>query len=115
VLTWPEGVREIYAKNFLSVTERSPVAGGLRGNLLRELHNAVFDAMASRSRGVIRVGVGSRTYAVVGAWAPRGLVAWMMGVRRVEKPAIVTPGSGSGSEGVSGPSMRISDHISIHP
>lgn len=50
---------------------------------MRELNNAVFDAMTSGRGGTVRVGMGSRTYGFVGRWVPRGLVGWMMGVRKV--------------------------------
>ena len=46
---------------------------------LRRLHEGVFDAVAGRSAGTAFVGRGARTYAFVGAWAPRGLVRWMLG------------------------------------
>jgi len=54
-----------------------------KGSSLRELNNAVFDAMTSSRGGIVRVGMGSKTYGWVGRWVPRGLVGWMMGVRRV--------------------------------
>ena len=60
-----------------------------KGSNLRELHNAVFDEMAKtgwRAGGTVMVGRGARLYSLVGAWTPRGLVGWMMGVRRVERP-----------------------------
>ena len=52
-----------------------------RGSSLRELNDAVFDAMASGRSGTIRVGMGSSLYGFIGRWAPSGLVGWMMGVR----------------------------------
>lgn len=55
-----------------------------KGTSLRELHNAVFDALTQkRSRKVRWVGRGSITYEVIGNWIPSGLVGWMMGKRRV--------------------------------
>jgi Fungal family of unknown function (DUF1776) len=116
-LAWPEGTREIYAKNFLSTVERGPGGSGIKGSPLRELHNAVFDAMASGKGGVVRVGIGSRTYALVGALAPRGLVAWMMGIRRVEKTTSMHTRSGSenGSDGGEGTLTRDSDYASVYP
>jgi len=55
-----------------------------RGSSLRELHNAVFDALTTqRPRRVRRVGRGSITYDIVGNWVPSGLVGWMMGMRPV--------------------------------
>ena len=54
-----------------------------RGSSLRELNDAVFDAMASRRGGIVRVGMGSILYGFIGRWAPSSLVGWMMGVRAV--------------------------------
>jgi hypothetical protein len=47
-----------------------------------------------RAGGVVRVGQGAGLYAFVGAWAPRGLVAWMLGVRKVPR----RPGSSTSSQ-----------------
>jgi NAD(P)-dependent dehydrogenase (short-subunit alcohol dehydrogenase family) len=98
MLCWPEGTRQIYGRNFLSVAERGPIIGGPKGSSLRELHNAVFDAMTKRKSGTIRVGMGSSTYEFVGAWVPKGLVGWMMGMRRIRRTGTVTSGSESGSD-----------------
>jgi hypothetical protein len=54
-----------------------------KGSSLRELNNAVFDALVSGKGGVVRVGMGSNLYGFVGRWVPSGLVGWMMGVRGV--------------------------------
>jgi len=55
-----------------------------KGSSLRELNDAIFDAMVEKRKGgAVRVGMGRRVYGVVGGWVPRGLVGWMMGVRRV--------------------------------
>jgi hypothetical protein len=35
----------------------------------------------------VRVGMGSAVYGFVGRWVPRGLVGWMMGVRKVTNHA----------------------------
>lgn len=51
------------------------------GRHTRELHLAVFDAMTGRSSGTVFVGPGARTYALMGALAPRNLIFWMMGYR----------------------------------
>ncbi|KUJ24362.1 DUF1776-domain-containing protein [Mollisia scopiformis] len=84
-LKWDEGTRQAYARNFVAVSSKG--AGGVgaigKGSSLRELNNAVFDAMTSGKAGTVRVGMGSRTYGFVGCWVPRGLVGWMMGVRKV--------------------------------
>jgi hypothetical protein len=97
MLGWPEGTRQIYGRNFLSVAERGPSVGGPKGSPLRELHNAVFDAMANRKGGTERVGMGSSIYSFVGAWVPKGLVGWMMGMRRIRRTTIMSE-SESGSD-----------------
>jgi hypothetical protein len=98
-LSWPEGARQAYGRNF--VRQGASVLGGgggggggagrargLRGSSPRELHRVVFDVLdGSEAGGVVRVGLGASVYGLVGRWAPRGLVAWMMGVRRVDELA----------------------------
>jgi hypothetical protein len=78
-LKWDPHTRETFGKNFVSLTSK----GAGRGSSLRELNDAVFDAMVSRRGGTRRVGSGSRLYGFVGAWVPSGLVGWMMGLRKV--------------------------------
>jgi NAD(P)-dependent dehydrogenase (short-subunit alcohol dehydrogenase family) len=86
---WPATTRALYARNFESQTHAAHSRGFLSngsspGSSLRELHNAVFDAlMQKRPRAVWRVGRGSVTYDLVGTLFPRGLVGWMLGLRRV--------------------------------
>ncbi|CAO2656856.1 Nn.00g056590.m01.CDS01 [Neocucurbitaria sp. VM-36] len=83
---WPTTTRALYADNFVNQTRVAHDRGLLNhtGSSLRELHNAVFDALTQkRPRKVWRVGRGSVTYDLVGNWAPSGLVGWMMGLRRV--------------------------------
>jgi hypothetical protein len=63
---------------------------------LRELNDAVFDAMVAGSGGTVRVGMGSSVYGFVGRWVPRGLVGWMMGVRKLGEFGV---GSGKGIVG----------------
>lgn len=58
---------------------------------MRELNDAVFDAMAARRGGVLRVGSGSKVYGFIGRWVPRGLVGWMM---RGKGGAVVESGGG---------------------
>jgi hypothetical protein len=113
MLCWPEGARQIYGRNFLSVAERGPSIGGPKGSPLRELHNAVFDAMTRRKGGAVNVGMGSSVYEFVGTWVPKGLIGWMMGMRRLKKVSGTTCGSESGSDmgkediGISGESEYI--------
>jgi hypothetical protein len=71
--------------------------GGPRGSPLRELHNAIFDTMANRKSGTIRVGMGSSIYSFVGAWVPKGLVEWIMGNRRIRRAGLMSE-SESGSD-----------------
>jgi NAD(P)-dependent dehydrogenase (short-subunit alcohol dehydrogenase family) len=87
--TWPATTRALYGRNFENQTRAAQSRGFLSstsraGASLRELHNAVFDGLTqTRPRSVWRVGRGSFTYDLFGNWAPRGLVAWMMGLKRV--------------------------------
>jgi hypothetical protein len=91
-LKWDENTRQVYGRNFVALSS-GPVsgikgcgAGGFgigKGSSLRELNDAVFDAMVRGKGGVVRVGMGSRVYGFVGRWVPRGLVGWMMGMRHV--------------------------------
>jgi hypothetical protein len=74
-----------YGKNFVSTSTGQFSRGLGRGSSLRELNNAVFDAMVSGKSGVVRVGMGSHVYGFVGRWVPKGLVGWIMGLRKVEK------------------------------
>jgi hypothetical protein len=54
----------------------------VKGSNVRELHNAVFDALTVRGPGSVwRVGRGSLVYDLLGKWCPAGFVHWMMGVR----------------------------------
>ncbi|KAI0399855.1 DUF1776-domain-containing protein [Xylaria palmicola] len=104
---WPEAARFAYARNFEAQSVSAISAGrirGLRGSSLRDLHRAVFDVLdGSEAADVVRVGLGAGLYGLVGRWAPRGLVAWMMGVRRVHElstweGSASSAYSGSGSE-----------------
>ncbi|KAI8629831.1 DUF1776-domain-containing protein [Xylariaceae sp. FL1651] len=100
---WPEAARLAYARNYESQSLSAISAGrirGLRGSSLRDLHNAVFDVIdGSEKADVVRVGLGAGLYGFVGRWAPRGLVAWMMGIRRVDElSSWESSYSGSGSE-----------------
>ncbi len=91
---WPTTTRALYANNFVNQTRAAQNRGLLNhnGSSLRELHNAVFDALKQkRPRKVWRVGRGSTTYEFVGNWVPTGLVGWMMGLRRVALDIPSTP------------------------
>ncbi|KAH7123786.1 hypothetical protein B0J11DRAFT_321412 [Dendryphion nanum] len=86
---WPTAARQSYASNYTSQNRVARNRGlicstGGTGSSLRELHNAVFDALTQKKpRRVWHVGRGSVAYSIVGNWVPSGLVAWMLGVRRV--------------------------------
>ncbi|KAI0533133.1 hypothetical protein GGR58DRAFT_487866 [Xylaria digitata] len=100
---WPEAARLAYARNYESQSSSAISAGrirGLRGSALRDLHNAVFDVLdGSNKADVVRVGLGAGLYGFVGRWAPRGLVSWMMGIRKVDQLSTWERSySGSGSE-----------------
>ncbi|KAG0652291.1 hypothetical protein D0Z07_0787 [Hyphodiscus hymeniophilus] len=84
-LRWEGSSRLAYGRNFVSTTTGSFSKGLGRGSSLRELNNAVFDAMVSGKGGVVRVGMGSAVYGFVGRWVPKGLVSWIMGLRKVEE------------------------------
>jgi NAD(P)-dependent dehydrogenase (short-subunit alcohol dehydrogenase family) len=115
-LAWPESARHTYGRNFLNQSGSAISAGrirGLRGSSLRDLHNAVFDVIdGSNTSGIVRLGLGASVYGFVGRWVPRGLVAWMMGIRRVDELAMWYPSSANsprsasaGSDGGEGASL----------
>ncbi|KAL2180182.1 uncharacterized protein P884DRAFT_236714 [Thermothelomyces heterothallicus CBS 202.75] len=101
-LPWPDSARHAYGKNFVSQSGSAISAGrirGLRGSSLKELHNAVFDVIdGSITSGTVRVGLGASVYGFVGRWVPRGLVSWMMGIRKVDELA-TWQGNGSSASG----------------
>ncbi|KAI1174870.1 hypothetical protein F4777DRAFT_552764 [Nemania sp. FL0916] len=103
---WPEAARIAYARNYESQSQSAISAGrirGMRGSSLRDLHHAVFDVLdGSDTSDVVRVGLGAGLYGLVGRWAPRGLVAWMMGIRKVDKLSTWESSSYSGSGSGSG-------------
>ncbi|ORY08856.1 hypothetical protein BCR34DRAFT_569334 [Clohesyomyces aquaticus] len=86
---WPTTARALYAANYVNQSRVGRSRGLFNhtsnaGSSLRELHNAVFDALTQKHpRRVWRVGRGSVTYDLVGNWVPAGLVGWMLGIRRV--------------------------------
>ncbi|KAL2018409.1 hypothetical protein VTK56DRAFT_887 [Thermocarpiscus australiensis] len=106
-LPWPDSARHAYGRNFVSQSGSAISAGrirGLRGSSLRELHSAVFDVIdGSITSGTVRVGLGASVYGFVGRWVPRGLVAWMMGIRRVDELATWQGNNGSSAFGTPEP------------
>ncbi|ESZ98740.1 hypothetical protein SBOR_0846 [Sclerotinia borealis F-4128] len=88
---WDSTSRNVYSRNYAAINSGNvgaamgcgSIGGGHgKGSSLRELNNAVYDAMERKTGGVIRVGMGSSVYGFIGACVPRGLVGWMMGVRK---------------------------------
>ncbi|KAF4589445.1 DUF1776-domain-containing protein [Ophiocordyceps camponoti-floridani] len=88
-LVWPDGARHVYGRNYVA-QNTSAISGGriggFKGSSLRCLHTTVFDVIdGSITSHSVRVGLGAGIYGFVGRWAPRGLVSWMMGIRRVDE------------------------------
>lgn len=119
-LTWPESARHAYGRNFVATSASAISAGrirGMRGSSLRDLHNAVFDVIdGSNTQGVVRIGLGASIYGFVGRWMPRGLVAWMMGMRKVDELATWqsspygSPRTRPGSDNGEG-----QEYVAVHP
>jgi len=90
VSSWEPKVRAAYAQNYMLLAQKSGGGSGgsssaVRGSPMREVHNAVFDALTqSRPREVCRVGRGSLVYEVFGRFMPRKIVAWGLGLRRMD-------------------------------
>ncbi|KAH7155380.1 hypothetical protein B0J13DRAFT_224541 [Dactylonectria estremocensis] len=101
-LVWPDGARHVYGRNFIAQTSSAISGGriaGLRGSSLRRLHNTVFDVIdGSITTETVRVGLGASVYGFVGRWAPRSLVSWMMGIRKVDELSTWKTSSYEGSE-----------------
>lgn len=78
-----------YGRNFVIQSESAISGGrirGMKGSSLKYLHNAVFDVIdGSITSNTIRIGLGASVYGFVGRWAPRSLVTWMMGIRKVDE------------------------------
>ncbi|KAI9648524.1 hypothetical protein NHQ30_003159 [Ciborinia camelliae] len=94
---WDSTSRDLYSRNFAALNSGNVGAamgcgsmggGHGKGSSLRELNNAVFDAMEKKTGGIIRVGMGSSVYGFIGAWVPRGLVGWMMGVGKFKGESV---------------------------
>ncbi|KAI0121233.1 hypothetical protein BJ170DRAFT_152215 [Xylariales sp. AK1849] len=119
-LAWPESARHAYGRNYeiqsSSAISAGRIRGFPRGSSLRELHNAVFDVIdGSEQSGVVRIGHGAGLYGFVGRWVPRGLVSWMMGIRKVDELSTWSDGSynGSASEGSSSENDEASEFIAV--
>lgn len=101
-LVWPDDAQHVYGRNYVAQTTSAISGGrirGLRGSSLRRLHNTVFDVVdGSITSDTVRVGLGASVYGFVGRWAPRGLVSWMMGIRKVDELSTWKTSSYEGSE-----------------
>lgn len=109
VLAWSAPQRALYGSQYLSSIEQRPVASAgpatVRGSPARSLHYAILDALEPASRDflgrpvakkpVVYVGRGARSYSVIGAWVPSGLVGWMMGYHNFHATGLHSPSSGS--------------------
>jgi hypothetical protein len=130
-LRWDEGARQAYGKNYVALSKGKGAGSVIgKGTSLRDLNNSVFDAMFRGKSGAINVGMGSSLYGFVGRWVPRGLVGWMMGIRRVgnyEKEfgkgigGVSDSGSSTGSprssasqSNIHGLGLGDSEYISVH-
>jgi len=86
VMAWEPAAREAYAQRYMQQRQQQKDTGTgkvVKGSNVRELHNAVFDALTQgRPRAIWRVGSGSLVYEVLGRWMPSPFVRWMMGSRR---------------------------------
>lgn len=101
-LIWPDGARHVYGRNFVAQTA-SAISGarirGLKGSSLRHLHATVFDVIdGSVKSDTVRIGLGASIYGFVGRWAPRSIVSWMMGIRKVDELSTWKTSSYEGSE-----------------
>lgn len=92
VLTWQSQQRLLYGSPYLStIDHRFGATASSYGSSARELHFAVFDALATppkswlgrcqRKKQTVYVGRGARTYAVIGNILPSGFIGWMLGLR----------------------------------
>jgi hypothetical protein len=86
VMAWEPAAREAYAQRYMQQRQQQKDTGTgkvVKGSNVRELHNAVFDALTQgRPRAFWRVGSGSLVYEVLGRWMPSPLIRWMMGSGR---------------------------------
>lgn len=83
-LLWDASSRQAYSRNFVAVTTKSSTSLSSKGSSLRELNDAVFDAMMRPRGGIVKVGLGINLYSFVGRWVPGSVVGWMLGLRRNE-------------------------------
>lgn len=118
ILGWTPQQRALYGPSYLASIGSyhwgvsGPGAVYRPGTGIRELHNAVFDAITtnregSRGRGLyfggrtetVYVGRGARMYGILGAVSPGWLVGWMFGLRAAWRLSVVNDMGGNESEG----------------
>lgn len=114
VLTWQPQQRALYGSSYLSNIE-SRLGGSkssFNGTPVRELHFAVFDALAPTQKSLlgwrkrkphtVYVGRGSVAYSIIGKIVPSGVISWMLGLRAGYGGLMFDPlyeeGNGSSSE-----------------
>jgi Fungal family of unknown function (DUF1776) len=75
IASWPQQLRGLYDKAYQEVADRARKQ--VRGGNVRELHNAVFDALTMertswwrRDPRVWNVGSGAGLYGFIGKWVP---------------------------------------------
>ena len=121
-LSWPDTARHVYGRNFTaqSTSGISPSRiRGLKGSSLKQLHHAVFDVIdGSISAESVRIGLGASMYGFVGRWVPRTMLAWVMGIRKVDQLSTWQPSpSPTGSNADSSANdddQKDKDFLSIH-
>ena len=74
--------RALYSSKKAAAAAAAAAGTKSTGTPMRELHHAVYDAIAGRSGREAYVGRGSWAYEVVGRWVPGGVVGWMMRMRQ---------------------------------
>ncbi|KAK0748034.1 hypothetical protein B0T21DRAFT_398253 [Apiosordaria backusii] len=123
---WPDAARKTYARNFVSQSTSAIGANGIRGmrgSSLKDLHDSVFDVIdGSITASTVRVGLGASVYGFVGRWVPKSMVAFMMGIRKVDELATWqgsahgSPRSAGGNDGEDEEKMAGSESfISVAP
>jgi hypothetical protein len=116
-IMWPESARHAYGRNYVIQSTSAISAGrirGLKGSSLRRLNTAVFDVIdGTNTSGTVRIGLGASVYGFVGRWVPRGLISWMMGVRRVDELSTWQASSYDGSREGSENGVESQEFISV--
>lgn len=107
VLAWSEQQRALYGPQYLTSIEQRPMASAgpsrVRGSPAKSLHYAVLDSLEpppkdifgrrTSKKPVVYVGRGARSYSLIGAWIPGGLVGWMLGLQSGQCLSFDSPSS----------------------